>query len=107
MEHIKVHENVVGKLCTEDEESDPGAVLDTDDADGRKPPARFPKCLLCNCGIRVSTLVSLELWELLLHHEPAQAESGAHEGAIEGEVENESQANVSSVGHGGWDHDGY
>ena len=107
MEHVKVHENVVSKLCTQDKESHPCTILDTNDADGRKPPARLPECLLCNCGIRVSTLVSLELWELLLHHEPAQAQSSAHEGAVEGEVENESQANVSSVGHGGWGHDGY
>ena len=104
MEHIKIHENVVGKLGTEDEEPHPGAVLDTDDADGRKPPARLPECLLCNCGIGVPTFVCLELWELLLDHEPAQPEPGAHEGAIDGEVEEEHQPDVSSVGHGGWGH---
>ena len=105
MKHVIVHENVVSKLCTQNEESHPGAILDTDNADSRKPPPRFAESLLCNCGIGVSALVSLELWELLLHHEPAQAESCANEGAIEGEVEDESQPNVSSVGHGGWGQD--
>ena len=102
MEHIKIHENVVSKLCTQDEEPHPGAILDTDDADGRKPPARFPECLLCNGGIGVPTLVCLELGELLLHHEPAQPEPRAHEGSIDSEVEEEHQSDVSSVGHGGW-----
>ena len=107
MEHVKVHENVVSKLCTQDKESHSGAVLDTDDADGREPAARLPESLLCNCGIGVSTLVSLELWELLLNHEPAQAKPRAHKGAIDGEVEEEHQADVSGVGHGGWGQDGH
>ena len=104
MEHVKVHENVVSKLCTQDEEPHPGAVLDTDDADGCKPPARFPECLVCDCGVGVPAFVCLELWELLLDHEPAQAEPRAHEGAIDSEVEEENQPDVSSVGHSGWGH---
>ena len=107
MEHVKVHENVVSKLCTQDKESHPCAVLDPDDADGREPSARLPECLLCNRGIGVSTLVSLELRELLLHHEPAQPKPRAHEGAIDGEVEEENQPDMSSVGHGGWGEDGH
>ena len=107
MEHIKVIENVVSKLCTQDEKPNTSAVLDPDDADGREPPARFPESLLCNCGIGVSTLVSLELWELLLNHEPAQAKPRAHKGAIDGEVEEEHQPDVSGVGHGGWGQDGH
>ena len=107
MEHVKVIENVVSKLCTQDKESHPSAVLDPDDADGRKPPAWLSKCLLCNCRIGVSTPNSLELRELLLHHEPAQAQPRAHKGAIDGEVEEEHQPDVSGVGHGGWGQDGH
>ena len=104
MEHIKIHENVVSKLCTQDEEPHPGAVLDTDDANGRAPPARLSECLLCNGGIGVPAFKCLELWKLLLDHEPAQPEPRANEGAIDGEVEEEDQPDVSSVGHGGWAH---
>ena len=39
MEHVKVIENVVSKLCTQDEEPNTSAVLDPDNADGRAPPA--------------------------------------------------------------------
>ena len=105
MEHVIIHENVVSKLCTQDEESHPGAVLDTNDTDGRKPSPWFPECLLCNSGIGVPTLVGLELRELLLHHEPAQTQPRAHEGAIDGEVEDEGQPDVSGVCHGGWGHE--
>ena len=50
MEHIKVIENVVCKLCTKDEKTNTSAILDPDDADCREPPAWLSECLFAIVG---------------------------------------------------------
>ena len=56
-EHVKVDEDVVHELGAEDEEADPGAVLDADDADRGEPAPRPPERCLRDGGVGVPALV--------------------------------------------------
>ena len=56
-EHVKVDEDVVHELGAEDEEADPGAVLDADDADRGEPAPRPPERCLGDGGVGVPALV--------------------------------------------------
>ena len=120
-EHVKVDQDVVHELGAEDEEADPGAVLDADDADRGEPAPRPPERCLGDGGVGVPALVGPVLrvpgsWAHnvischcdnmapVLHHEPAQPQPRAHEGPIDGEVEDESDARRAGVGQGSWSH---
>ena len=57
MENVIVHENVISEFGAEDEEADPGAILDADDADRGEPAPCPPERCLRDGGVGVPALV--------------------------------------------------
>ena len=108
------HDQIVGEYIVEDvvhelgsEHNEPYAspILDSHDANSGKIPAHLANGLLCDRGVGISTLLPPHLGKLLLHHDPAVAQSGSNISSVKREVGKEKQSPGPGVDEGPWKHE--